>query len=371
MRFRKLVAVGGGLTVVALLIAVHLDMSRRDVDPSMLYGGANDVEMGKESAEQEAVTMARDDWANIQAMRGTKETSNPLMEKMNRLVAKVHAFQEKEKAWYKKIDSPPVVTLAVTNGMPGLPGKRGFRGAEGLQGDMGKKGDTGDKGPEGPKGLEGPQGDQGPVGPTGIVLPLWHPNDLCALAPLVDAVNIRRTYVDINWAGDQGDKGPKGITGPQGPMGVRGPRGERGERGVTGEPGYDGAPGLRGQDGVQGLQGPKGTRFEPSPSRPPHGSGPVAVCIPKSCADAHSYLDLTPLVNKNRALTPASCLVRSPRGPPGRAGQPGLPGIAGIDGETGSVGDEGLPGGRGADGPKGAQGNEGPKGWSWNDLPTR
>ncbi|KAJ1481974.1 hypothetical protein T484DRAFT_1747863 [Baffinella frigidus] len=173
MGVRKLFACGGGLTVVALVIAVHLDMSRRSPDSTELFGGgAYDVDFGKAAGAKEAVDQAKDTWSNIQMMRGSvADNSNPLREKMDALVAKVHRFQEKEQKWYKAIDTPPVVTLAVKGGVPGPKGKRGARGQEGGQGHVGIVGDTGLRGATGAKGLVGDQGYQGIIGPTALLAP--------------------------------------------------------------------------------------------------------------------------------------------------------------------------------------------------------
>jgi len=291
MSVRKLFGVFGGVTVVALVIAVHLDMSRRSADSTELFGGgAYDVEMGGEAGAKEAVDVAKPTWSNIQMMRGSVgDDSNPLKDKMDALVEKVHRFQAKEQQWYKEIDTPPVVTLAVKGGVPGPRGKRGARGQEGGQGMLGVGGDTGDRGLTGAKGVEGPQGNQGIIGPTGELLSrsrlspgqrvvfqrltphsksqwrgpfLFSPRFSPSLPPPLPAP--RAHLPSSPKPGDRGDKGPKGIPGAQGPMGGRGPRGGRGQLGKTGIQGYAGTPGLRGSDGYPGPPGPQGVRWRPS-----------------------------------------------------------------------------------------------------------
>ena len=96
------------------------------------------------------------------------------------------------------ITPPPVVNLAVSPNPPVSTVTLAV-GAPGLTGPQGVKGNTGATGAQGPQGIQGLKGDTGATGPTGLT-------------------------------------GPKGDTGA---TGAPGPKGDTGAAGVTGPAGSD------------------------------------------------------------------------------------------------------------------------------------
>jgi hypothetical protein len=128
-----------------------LEGEDEDIDP-------NAVEFGESSGVSEAIDSSKDEISNIKAMAGSvDDDSDPLKQKLVRLVKKVKAFQNKENAFYKALDSPTKVDIQVSQGTPGKAGPRGYRGREGPQGASGPPGIQGVQGAKGETGLEGPQ----------------------------------------------------------------------------------------------------------------------------------------------------------------------------------------------------------------------
>ena len=154
---------------VAMTVAVMVDIAGHRVDRVGLLQGSRqqltklvvdlsegedqsmdagfELDYGKESGVQEAMTGARDDQMNIMMMRGPGELGGDVnREKLERLEKKMAKFEAKEAAFLKVAQKPAQVTLSVTAGPPGLPGKRGFRGQAGLQGAPGVPGIRGKTG---------------------------------------------------------------------------------------------------------------------------------------------------------------------------------------------------------------------------------
>jgi hypothetical protein len=91
---------------------------------SGIYG----LDYGQESGVEEGIDEAKDDIGDIKDMQGTLDDgTNPLRVKLERLIAKVKKFQDKEDAFYKKIDAPAHVDIEVKQGPPGKEGPRGHR----------------------------------------------------------------------------------------------------------------------------------------------------------------------------------------------------------------------------------------------------
>lgn len=109
--------------------------------------GGFELDYGKESGIEEAMTGARDDQDNIMMMKAPGELGGDVnREKLERLEKKMARFEAKEAAFLKVAQKPAQVTLSVTAGPPGKQGKRGFRGQSGLPGATGVSGVRGKTG---------------------------------------------------------------------------------------------------------------------------------------------------------------------------------------------------------------------------------
>lgn len=165
---------------------------------------------------------------------------------------------------------------------------------------------------------------------------------LLATAITATSVSYITTTVQVEKAGEVGQKGETGPRGPKGDTGEPGAKGEdgaTGSQGPQGETGPTGPQGPKGEEGATGPQGPKGEDGATGPQGPQGETGNTGPQGPQG------------------ETGPAG-----PQGPKGDTGDTGTQGPRGEDGVNGEKGDKGDTGTQGSKGDKGDTGDTGEKG---------